>query len=275
MPVPIGVVDFKPFLDGSDKQGVGAAIVKSFKETGFVYLMNHGLAQEKIDEMFKWSKEFFAQPTEVKLLAPHPASGTHHRGYSAPGVEKVVHHIDDKDEIASIRAKAPDVKESFECGRADDPNMPNIWLPDGVLPGFNDACLDFYWACREIELTFFRALALGLNVPEDYFVQYHQVADNQLRLLRYPSVPAASLEKDEIIRIGAHSDFGTITLLLQDKVGGLEIEDPNQPGVFQFCSADFDAVVDTVPGTFSEKMPKKYEATSAMSYIMQRLASNY
>ena len=38
-----------------------------------------------------------------------------------------------------------DIKESFEAGREDDPVMPNIWYPDGVLPGFKDACMDFYW----------------------------------------------------------------------------------------------------------------------------------
>lgn len=38
-----------------------------------------------------------------------------------------------------------DIKESFEAGREDDPVMPNIWYPDGVLPGFQDACMDFYW----------------------------------------------------------------------------------------------------------------------------------
>ena len=42
-------------------------------------------------------------------------------------------------------------------------------------------------ACRNmLELDFLRALALGLGVPEDYFLQYHTKADNQLRLLHYP-----------------------------------------------------------------------------------------
>jgi len=45
-------------------------------------------------------------------------------------------------------------------------------------------------------------------------------------------VPAEALEKEKIARIGAHSDFGSITLLMQDDVGGLEIEDPQVPGSF-------------------------------------------
>ena len=50
----VKVVDFAPFLDGSDRKGVSNAILDSFKTTGFVYLMNHGLPQNKIDSMFSW-----------------------------------------------------------------------------------------------------------------------------------------------------------------------------------------------------------------------------
>ena len=50
----VKVVDFAPFLDGSDRQGVSNAILDSFKTTGFVYLMNHGLSQNMIDSMFFW-----------------------------------------------------------------------------------------------------------------------------------------------------------------------------------------------------------------------------
>ncbi|KLO13401.1 Clavaminate synthase-like protein [Schizopora paradoxa] len=229
----IPVVDFGPFVDGSKKQAVADAMLDSFKTYGFVYLKNHGLPQDKIDAMFTWSKTFFGQPMEVKQLAPHPPSGTHHRGYSAPGIEKVQSSIDpDEKEVQEIRAKAPDVKESFEVGREQDDIQPNIWLPDGVLPGFKEACLDFFWTCNEVKFVVLRALALGLHLSEDFFDQYHQTPDNQLRLLHYPSVPVESLEKEKVTRIGAHSDFGSITLLMQDDVGGLEVEDPNNPGKF-------------------------------------------
>lgn len=55
---------------------------------------------------------------------------------------------DDKELIANARAKAPDVKESFECGWEENVGMPNIWLPEDVLPGFREACMDFYWVCE-------------------------------------------------------------------------------------------------------------------------------
>jgi len=324
----ISLLDFGGFLDGSQKQEVGEAIVASLRDTGFVYLVNHGLDQGKIDQMFSWSKKFFAQPMGIKQLAPHPPNGTHHRGYSAPGREKVVHDVYDAKELAANRAKAPDVKESFEYGRENDEVMPNILLPDGVLPGFNEACSDFFWSCFETTKAVLRALATGFHLPEDYFLPYHTNPEGQLRLLHYPSVPIQQLEQDEVIRIGAHSDFDSITLLMQDEVGGLEVEDPKNPGHFQiappvegaivvnagdflmrwsndtirstihrvrappnctsldgmtperysipfFCCADFDKVVECIPGTFSNENPKKYEPISAGEYIMKRLAVNY
>lgn len=135
-------------------------------------------------------------------LAGHTSSFS--VGYSAPGMEKVVQHLYDADELAKNRKKTPDVKESFEVGREHDEVMPNILLPDGILPGFNDACLDFFWvcfsfliseqllneifvqACYDIEKIILQALALGLGLPDDHFVKVHTIPDNQLRLLHYP-----------------------------------------------------------------------------------------
>ncbi|KAJ7443620.1 thymine dioxygenase [Mycena galericulata] len=324
----IAIVDFATFLDGSDKQAVADKMLASFKDIGFVYLLNHGIPPEWIARMFSLSKEFFAQPMEVKMLAPHPPSGTHHRGYSSPGQEKVIQHVYDPDAIAEQRVQAPDVKESFECGREDDEVMPNIWLPEGVLPGFKETCLEFFWLCYKIELNILRALALGLQLPEEYLVKYHTDPRNQLRLLHYPSVPTEALESEKIARIGQHSDFGSITLLLQDDVGGLEIEDPHVAGTFRpappvpgalmvnagdfmmrwsndtirstihrvrapphvkspdgmtperysipyFCGADYNTVVDCIPGTWDEERPKKYEPISAQEYVMKRLAAIY
>ncbi|KAI0037000.1 thymine dioxygenase [Vararia minispora EC-137] len=239
----VPIIDFEPFLTGSNKQAVADEILKSLKAVGFVQLINHGVPQEKVDEMFRWSKSFFSLPLETKQLAPHPPSGTHHRGYSAPGREKVLQHVYDKEKVEAMRLNVPDVKESFEVGREDDKIMPNIWLPDGVLPGFKQACLDFYWTCDITKFRILGALALGLGLDENYFESSHKVGDNQLRLLHYPSLPEQSLKNGEAARIGQHSDFGSITMLFQDAVGGLEVEDPNNPGEFKAVPSVENALV--------------------------------
>ncbi|KAF8890943.1 thymine dioxygenase [Infundibulicybe gibba] len=223
------IVDLTPFTDGSDKQSVARDILLSLKSSGFVYISHHGMAQDKIDSMFEWSKRFFDQPMDVKQLAPHPSSGTHHRGLQ-PWLIRVVHHVDDPGELAKRRA-IPDVKESFECGRENDDVMPNIWLPDGVLTGFKEACLGFFWACYDLERTILSALAMAFGLPEEYFWPYHMAPDNQLRLLHYPAISADALASNQLTRIDGHSDFGTLTILFQDDVGGLEVEDSDNPPV--------------------------------------------
>lgn len=78
-------------------------------------------------------------------------------GYSAPGREKVYHLKSDGD-VPDMKKNTntdvevqKDIKESFELGREDDPVMPNIWYPDGILPGFREACMDFYWVSTPIK----------------------------------------------------------------------------------------------------------------------------
>ena len=178
------------------------------------------------------SAKFFDLPQEIKDKAPHPPEGWWHRGYSGIGREKVSQMLFDEESINEAR-KIPDQKESFEMGRENNSKMPNIWLPEEDLPGFRDFFNRFYKICNGLELDILRALALGMNLEEDFFVAYHQNADNQTRILHYPPIPEQLLRLGKAERIAAHSDFGTITLLFQDKVGGLEIEDPQQEGIFR------------------------------------------
>lgn len=65
-------------------------------------------------------------------------------------MEKITQHVYDHEELAKQRAKAPDAKENFECGPEDHPILHNIWLPEGVLPGFKETCLDFFWVCYSV-----------------------------------------------------------------------------------------------------------------------------
>ncbi|KAF5339985.1 hypothetical protein D9611_012413 [Ephemerocybe angulata] len=227
----IETIDFSGFLAGNDesRKSVAKAIFESFKTIGFVCLTNHGLPQDKVEAMFTMSKSFFDLPMDKKMLAPHPPEGGHHRGYSAPGRELVSQHVYDRDDLKALREQSKDYKESFESGRADDPIMPNIWPPDDVLPGFKEACLDFYWTCYELEKNLLRALGVAFELGEEYFTSVHKNADSQLRLLHYPSAP---YEDEGVSRISAHTDFDTFTILFQDDVGGLEIEDPNMPGSY-------------------------------------------
>lgn len=137
----------------------------------------------------------------------------------------------DNESISELR-KTPDFKESFELGRESEERTPNIWLPEESLPGFRDFFVDFFEEGYKAELVILKAIALGMGLEETFFQDFHQNKDNQVRLLHYPPVEAELLRGGKIERIAAHTDFGTMTLLFQDEVGGLEVEDIHEKGKF-------------------------------------------
>jgi isopenicillin N synthase-like dioxygenase len=167
----------------------------------------------------------------TKMLAPHPPGGSHHRGYSAPGVEKVSQHEYDANELNKLR-DIPDFKESFESGNVNDDAQPNIWLPEEELPGFRGFMETYFGLCAQLVHRILDTLSVALNLQGEGLSETHSKSLFQLRLLHYPAIEAAELEKGKRSRINAHSDFGTLTLLFQDTVGGLEIESPHRPGRF-------------------------------------------
>lgn len=118
-------------------------------------------------------------------------------------------------------------------GSDENEEQPNVWLPEGVLPGFRQFMDRFYWECFEVGKNILRAIALGIGLgDEEYLVKYHSGHGNQLRLLHYPSIPAAWLEGGKYARIPPHTDWSTITLLFQDECGGLEAEDIKHKGLY-------------------------------------------
>ncbi|EGX88681.1 gibberellin 20-oxidase, putative [Cordyceps militaris CM01] len=200
-------------------------LCKAFREVGFAYIKNHGIPEETIQEAFSWSRQFFDLPQSEKDKAPHPPEGWHHRGYSSIGREKVSQHVFDAASIAQHR-KIPDQKESFDLGREDDAApLPNIWPPAATLPGFRAFFVDFYRLCDGLAARLLVAVSRGLGLPDDYLLARHRGHDHQLRLLHYPPVAASLLARGLAECVGPHSDFGTMTLLFQDAVGGLEMED--------------------------------------------------
>ncbi|KAH0841254.1 hypothetical protein AYO21_06867 [Fonsecaea monophora] len=238
----IPIIDLEPVRSGTPEEAraTGKLVYQAFRDVGFAYIKNHGVPQELVDQAFDWSSKFFALSQADKDKAPHPPYGWWHRGYSGVGREKVVQMVFDQDSIDQLR-KCPDFKESFELGREDDERTPNIWFPDEVLPGFRAFMTGYFDTCYGTALSLLRAIALGMDLPEDFFEGYHTKRDNQLRLLHYPPVEAALLRDGAMERIAAHSDFGTMTLLFQDEVGGLEVEDVHVKG--QFNPAPY------IPGT--------------------------
>lgn len=140
--------------------------------------------------------------------------------------------IFDEASIAAARS-VPDMKESFDIGRVDaEAKTPNVWPPADLVPGFRAFFENFYELCYAAELELLRLIALGMGLEREYFIEYHRNKDNQIRLLHYPTIEERLLRQGKAERIAAHTDFGTITMLFQDDVGGLEVEDAAERGKF-------------------------------------------
>ncbi|KAH7887559.1 hypothetical protein F5I97DRAFT_1925999 [Phlebopus sp. FC_14] len=220
----IPLIDFSAFRAAtsiSEKRRVADDIVNGFKEVGFVYLTGHGVAREMIDNVYKKSSEFFNLPAEVKdrVAWDNPRAN---RGYVAVGRERVT-QSSDVAEIAALRAKAPDTKESMEIGRDWDPVWKNKWPKESDVPGYKQAMLQFFQSCHELHAVVMRSIALGLDLEETFFDRKIDQQYHNLRLLSYPSIRTRLLTGEG----QARADYGTLTLLFQDSVGGLEVQNPH------------------------------------------------
>ncbi|KAG5654632.1 hypothetical protein H0H81_011607 [Sphagnurus paluster] len=224
----IPVIDFTKFREATgehERKLVADKIVSAFKESGFIYLTGHGIPSNTIQNTFAKSADFFHMSSQIKdrLAWEDPRSN---RGYVKVGRERVTQSLDPT-EIATLRAKAPDFKESMEIGRDWDSDWKNQWPQESDAPQFKQTMLNFYQTCHELHVHVMRAIALGLNLEESLFDAKIDKQCHNLRLLSYPPISTALLQGEGQARAGAHSDYGTLTLLFQDSVGGLEVKNPH------------------------------------------------
>lgn len=137
--------------------------------------------------------------------------------------------LTDPAEIEKIRSAAPDIKESFEIGREDEPGHPNPWpVEEDEIVGFKSTMTNFFDQCKALHIEVMRAIAVGMGIDANYFDPFLDVGDNTLRLLHYPAVKSEVFKINPgQVRAGEHTDYGSITLLFQDSRGGLQVKSPN------------------------------------------------
>jgi len=132
---------------------------------------------------------------------------------------------------------AHDLKEGFDLGLnvenpennpklkgLDDNYGENIWPDSSLVPNFRAAVEEYFEAIFDLGYVILKAFAMSLNLPPDYFVQFYQSSIPPMpvmRLLRYP--PQSQADPDQL-GCGVHSDYGFLTILYQDGVGGLEVK---------------------------------------------------
>ena len=207
---------------------VGAAC----RDVGFFYVVNHDVDKELIAEAFAQSHTFFALPVaDKRKLAIETIGGN--RGYSG-----LLHEALDP-------SRGPDLKEAFNIGldlAPDDLELAagkpfralNAW-PE--LSGFRTTAVAYYNACAALGARLHRAFACDLGLKPDFFADKF---DRPMATLRFLHYPVSSKTVAAPSGAGEHTDYGNLTLLATDDVGGLEvrtraghwIEAPVVPGAF-------------------------------------------
>ncbi|KAG9238412.1 putative UPF0676 protein [Amylocarpus encephaloides] len=199
--VSIPVIDFSKWTSStseSERRAAANELADACHHVGFVSIVNHGVSPDLLEEAFGWSKRLFDLRTEEKMLAPHP---------DGPAVSQMV---------------SSDLEVGERIRAVTDCKL-NVWLPEEVLPGYRKFMVDFYWTCSQTSREILRAIGTGMGLQDpDFMLRFHSGHNNQLRLLPYPPIPAAQLESEASARMPAHTEWGSITMLLQDDCGGLE-----------------------------------------------------
>lgn len=221
--------------DPEKRRAVGQALRQTCLDKGFFYCAGHGIPAGLIDAVFAETRAFFDLPLETKELVAKEKSFCN-RGYETLGGQ-------------TLQAGAkPDLKEGYYIGLElpeDDPRVvarkfnhgPNQWPQD--LPGFRPAMRAYHAAMLDLAERLMRGLALSLDLEENHFDGFVRDPLAILRLLHYPPhPPQAGLDE---LGAGAHTDFGGLTLLLQDEVGGLQVFDNASQGWI---------AAQPIPGTF-------------------------
>ncbi|KAK0626414.1 2OG-Fe(II) oxygenase superfamily protein [Immersiella caudata] len=232
-----------PVLDISDPSQdevrVARDLVEAAIEHGFIYIKNTGgdIPIDAVQGAFHLSKELFAAPLEEKQQCRIQKNN---KGWAGMQYES----LDPKNQ------RSGDFKETFNFGEfaSGQPQQP---IPPSIT--HHTSQIDtFYDHCYNLTLKLNHLLGIGLNVnPPTFFRDAHLRANGAsssiLRLLYYPSLPMTTAQPEANVRAGAHSDYGSLTMLFRlPRQPGLEILLPSNKWV---------PVPVSPPGTGSDPAP--------------------
>lgn len=218
----LSVIDLAPFAAGAGPSAAADEMARllddTCRHTGFLLVADHGVAAATKARMLDRVRAFFAEDIETKNAIAIGRSSCH-RGYVALATET----LDDANTMAG------DLKETLDTGNEDAPDHPEViagtplhgpnQLP--TTPGFVEAFHAYRAEAVDAAERVMRAMALALDLPLDHFVSLGDTLYN-LRFVHYPPQRALPPAEGQL-GCGAHTDYGSITVLADDGVGGLQV----------------------------------------------------
>lgn len=200
----IPIIDMGPYLEGTQagREKVAQEIYTAAHEVGFTYLKNFGMSDDLLEAAFDIAYSLFH--SDEKLKVPFNVEFNH--GYGKMQGE------------ALNPSKPADLKETFTSRNLKRlPSGPELW-PN---PQFEAFMRVFYNRVCNIASNVMGAFEIALDLEPGFFDARHTGLTQTLRLLHYPPVEGAA---EGQLGAGAHTDYGTLTVLFQDDAGGLEVQ---------------------------------------------------
>jgi polar amino acid transport system ATP-binding protein len=215
------LIDVAPLVAGAPgRDAVAAQIGAACRAHGFFYVTGHGVAPALVQRLEDLSHRFFELPEETKMQWRMALGGRAWRGFFPLGGE--------------LTSGRPDWKEGLYLGtelpamhplvQAKTPvHGPNLF-PD--VPSFRETILDYMAAVTQLGHRLMEGIALSLGLQASYFAERY-TADPLIlfRLFNYPTQPVPE-GLDVQWGVGEHTDYGLLTILHQDNVGGLAVHTP-------------------------------------------------
>ena len=229
----VPVIDLTPYRQGTPagKAAVAEQIDQACRDIGFLVVSGHGVPEDLIRKTYDVSKEFFELPHAEKVKADRPAPDQV-RGYSAVGGEGLSYSLDEP--------TPPDIKESLSIGPVDVPAGDPYFTSEEAGPHFaknvwpqnpaelKPVWIEYFKAVDALATDLMRLFALALKLDEHYFDTTIDKNISMMRVLRYPKQTTAPLPGQ--LRAGAHSDYGSMTILRKELSDGGSLQVKNKAG---------------------------------------------
>ena len=188
----------------------------AYNKYGFGYIINHGIEKTLIEQLFQVSKQFHSQPLSEKMRV---ALDHNHRGYIAINTS-----TDVNSKLADV--KKPNQSESFMMMREDKSELPDVYLSGPnqwpKLENFKEVLEKYTLNMTKLGRNLMRLALLSSGVKDLSVMQSLDTPTIWLRLLHYP--PISKNSPSDLYGSAPHTDFGCLTILAQDEIGGLQVQ---------------------------------------------------
>jgi isopenicillin N synthase-like dioxygenase len=214
----------------SRSAAVAEAVDHACTTVGFMQIVGHGIDPDVIEQMLAAADGFFMLPLEEKLRAAPPHPGIN-RGYAALGTEALSYSL-------GVEQSPPDLFEAFNVGpehvdRSDpvvaaDPHdffAPNVWPARPA--SMADAFSAYFDQAHRVALLLTDVFAVALGLADGWFAPFVDRSTVTMRAVRYERHEDQAAPAPTQMRMGAHTDYGMVTVLYADPVPGLQIVGPD------------------------------------------------